>query len=452
MNPSLPFSRRLFLGGALAAGASQALAAEAPANTPAAQPKPKEFARKIKLGLIGCGGRGPWLADLFQKHGGYVVHAVDDYFDEKAQLAGEKLGVDKARRFSGLAGYKRLLESGVEAVAVVNVPRFHAEHAHAAVEAGCHVFAAKPVAVDVPRALLVQAAGKLATQKKLCYLVDYQMPTDPVNIEVVKRMHEGGLGRLMHIDSLAISPPWAERPVAGPEDWLRNHAWLTSIALSGDVITENSIHAINAVLWAAGGRPASAIGRSPHRPGEPARRIPRGVHGDLRVCRRPAVDPSLPIAAEPTRMGPGVRRLRHHGHGHGQLPRQVVAPRRAQALRRPQRGEPLRPGGDPQHRRVLRQHRPGPLRQSQRRAGGGRCADGHAGPRGGHPAELRDHGRDHQREQGAAVRLKRLENLKKKKENHETPKDGKPERGSREHRAEQDLFPVFSGFRPFGLS
>ena len=243
-------------------GDASALAADSTSNAPAAQPTPKAFSRKIKLGLIGCGGRGPWLADLFQKHGGYVIHAVDDYFDDKAQAAGEKLGVEKSRRFSGLAGYKRLLASGVEAVAVVNVPRFHAEHAHAAVEAGCHVFAAKPVAVDVPRALLVQAAGKLATQKKLCYLVDYQMPTDPVNIEVVKRMHEGGLGRLMHIDSLAISPGWAERPVASPEDWLRNHAWLTTVALSGDVITENSIHAINAVLWAAGSRPVSAVGRS----------------------------------------------------------------------------------------------------------------------------------------------------------------------------------------------
>ena len=95
------------------------------------------------------------------------------------------------------------------------------------------MFAAKPVAVDVPRALVVQAAGKLATQKKLCYLVDYQMPTDPVNIEVVKRMQAGGIGRLMHIDSLAVSPGWAERPVAGGEDWLRNHAWLTTAALSG---------------------------------------------------------------------------------------------------------------------------------------------------------------------------------------------------------------------------
>lgn len=259
MNSPLPWSRRQFLSGALTAGAS---ATVLPAEALAEPAKAKEFPRRIKLGLIGCGGRGPWLADLFKSHGGYDFHAVADYFAEVADKAGDKYGVPKARRFSGLAGYKRLLDSGVEAVVVVNVPRFHAEHGHAAIEAGCHVYAAKPVAIDVPRALKVQAAGKQATQKKLCYLVDYQMPTDPINIEVVKRVHAGGLGRLMHIDSLGFSPPWAEPPVHNREDRLRSGCWASTIALSGDVITENTIHSINAVLWLVGQRPTRAIGRT----------------------------------------------------------------------------------------------------------------------------------------------------------------------------------------------
>ena len=183
-----------------------------------------------------------------------------DYFPDRAEKAGDKFGVDKARRFSGLGAYQRLLASGVEAVTVVNVPHFHPDHGRAAIEAGCHVYAAKPVAVDVPGALKVQASGKLATQKKLCYLVDYQMGTDPINIEVVKRIHGGGLGRLGHIDSLGFSPPWSEPPIKTAEDRLR--WWHATTALSGDVITENTIHSINAVLWVAGQRPASAIGRT----------------------------------------------------------------------------------------------------------------------------------------------------------------------------------------------
>ena len=254
-------SRRTFLGGALAAGVSTALletAATAVEETPVAPPK--QVTRKIKLGLIGCGGRGPWLAQLFKRHGGYELHAVADYFDQSAQQVGDRFGVEKTRRFSGLEAHKRIVQSGVEAVVVVNVPRFHAQHAMAAIQAGCHVYAAKPVAIDVPRALTALAAGKLATQKKLCYLVDYQMPTDPVNIEVVRRVHEGGLGRLMHIESLGISPAWSEPPVRGPEDRLRSGCWLSTIALSGDVITENNIHIINAVLWLVGRRPVRASG------------------------------------------------------------------------------------------------------------------------------------------------------------------------------------------------
>jgi predicted dehydrogenase len=78
----------------------------------------------------------------------------------------------------------------------------------------------------------------------------------------VKRVHEGGLGRLGHIDSIGFSPPWGEPVVHSMEDRLRQGRWLSTIALSGDVITENTIHSINAVLWLVGRRPARAIGRT----------------------------------------------------------------------------------------------------------------------------------------------------------------------------------------------
>ena len=105
----MPLTRRLFLGSTLAASVLSAL----PTRAEEAKPVP---ARKIKVGLIGCGGRGMWLTNLFNKHGGYEFHAVADYFPDVADKAGEALKVDKARRFSGLDGYKKLLDSGVEAV------------------------------------------------------------------------------------------------------------------------------------------------------------------------------------------------------------------------------------------------------------------------------------------------------------------------------------------------
>ncbi len=70
----------------------------------------------LNLGLIGCGGRGRWIADLFRKHGGYKLVAVADYFQDRADQAGTEFGVPTERRFTGLSGYKRLLEQKLDAV------------------------------------------------------------------------------------------------------------------------------------------------------------------------------------------------------------------------------------------------------------------------------------------------------------------------------------------------
>ena len=95
---------------------------------------------KINLGLIGCGGRGQWIANLFRNHGGYNLVAVADYFPDPANQAGEKFDVPADRRFTGLNGYKRLLEQPLDAVVIETPPYFHPQQAAAAVEAGKHVF------------------------------------------------------------------------------------------------------------------------------------------------------------------------------------------------------------------------------------------------------------------------------------------------------------------------
>src|SRR5512140_365693 len=122
---------------------------------------------KINVGLIGCGGRGKWIADLFQKHGGYNFVAVADYFQDRADEAGQKFNVPAANRYTGLSGYKRLLEQKLDAVVIESPPYFHPEQAAAAVDAGKHVYLAKPVAVDVPGCRTIEASGKKATANKL---------------------------------------------------------------------------------------------------------------------------------------------------------------------------------------------------------------------------------------------------------------------------------------------
>lgn len=254
-----PVNRRRFIAKTAAAAA----AAAALGPWPSSAAEPAEFKRKIKLGVVGCGGRGSWIANHFKAHGGYEMSAVADYFPQAANACGDALGVAPDRRYSTLSGYKRLLESGVEAVALETPPYFFQFHAPAAVEAGLHVYMAKPVAADVPGALAIAAAAKSATAKELCFFVDYQMPTDPGNQEVVKRIRAPGFGRIVQVQTFGIGSGFSDPPkTANLESRLQHLIWVNDIAMGCDYLGNYDIHAIDAALWAIDQRPVAAMGSS----------------------------------------------------------------------------------------------------------------------------------------------------------------------------------------------
>lgn len=272
-------SRRQFLEGTMISAVAMAAAGKVAGAAEAAKPEEKkqvEYSRKIKVGLIGGGHRGNLIGGFMRKHGGYEIHAVADYFPEVAEKLGDSFGVDKARRFTGLSGYKKAIESGIEALVIMDVPSFYPEQAKAAVDAGCHVYMAKPFAVDVPGCLLQQTTARQATEKKLCVMVDYQIPKDKANIEVATRIHDGGLEGFSYIYSGGRSGAWSDPP-KGPtiENLLRGGVWLSSINLGGDSIVSYDIHIIDGVTWVMGKRPVSACGFS-----RVARRQPNGDRTD----------------------------------------------------------------------------------------------------------------------------------------------------------------------------
>jgi myo-inositol 2-dehydrogenase/D-chiro-inositol 1-dehydrogenase len=219
----------------------------------------------IKLGLIGCGGRGSWIAGLVKKHGGYEIVAGADYFPDRLAEFGPKFGLPGSRLYSGLSGYKRLLESGVDAVAIESPPYFHPEQAAAAVDAGVHVYLAKPAAVDAPGCRSIVASGRKATEKKLAFIVDFQTRTNAFFREALDRVHRGELGEIVfaeavyhadcpfeeHYDLLRAKPNDAEAKL---------RAWGLDRALSGDMITEQDIHALDVASWVMGVPPVSAVG------------------------------------------------------------------------------------------------------------------------------------------------------------------------------------------------
>jgi len=241
--PSAPaLSRRHFLaqaglGLAAAATLSRAVAQGSTANT------------RLRLGLVGCGSRGQWILNLFAEHGGYEVVAVADYFPAAVASAATKFKLSPAQTFTGLkCAEKMIAKGGLDAVAIISPPYFHPAQARAAVDAGLHVYLAKPVAVDVPGCHSIADTGALARKKGLTFLVDFQTRTNPIYIEAVKRLHSGALGdvcfgeALYHAERLKI-----KTPPGTAEARLQN--WVFDQALSGDIIVEQNIHAIDVMSW-----------------------------------------------------------------------------------------------------------------------------------------------------------------------------------------------------------
>jgi myo-inositol 2-dehydrogenase/D-chiro-inositol 1-dehydrogenase len=220
---------------------------------------------KINLGVIGCGGRGAWIADLFAKNGNYNIVALADYFQDRVDAAAAKVSVPETKRFTGLSAYQRLLEQNVDAVAIISPPYFHPEQAAAAVDAGKHVYLAKPVAVDVPGCNSIAASGRKATEKKLAFRVDFQTRAMPAYQEVLSRIHQGGIGKLITVyaeyqTNLMFEDRDSQLRQDPHNPEVRLRAWGIDRVLSGDVITEQNIHALDVATWVVDAEPIKAFG------------------------------------------------------------------------------------------------------------------------------------------------------------------------------------------------
>jgi len=215
---------------------------------------------KIALGVIGCGGRGNWVTNLFAKHGGYQIAACGDYFPDRVKGFGEKHGVPAGQRYTGLKNHEKLLAGAkVDAVAIESPPYFHPMQAAAAVEAGKHVYCAKPIAVDVPGCLTIGEAGKKATAKKLVFLVDFQTRANAIYQEAVKRVHNGDIGRLVNgVAQYFCGLSFGTTLPGDAEGRLRK--WQMDQVLSGDILVEQNIHALDVACWIVDADPVSAAG------------------------------------------------------------------------------------------------------------------------------------------------------------------------------------------------
>jgi myo-inositol 2-dehydrogenase / D-chiro-inositol 1-dehydrogenase len=216
----------------------------------------------VEVGLIGCGGRGNWIAPFFPEYTGARIVALADVVRKNLDSTAEKLKVESSRAYYGPNAYKELANSKVDAVVIETPTYFHAEEAEAAVNAGKHVYMAKPMAVDVPGCRSILASGKAAQAKKLTYWIDFQTRVREVYQETAKRIHRGDIGKPAMAQVLYYAGrPWKDKGTpdmpAGERELLN---WFGDRNLSGDIIVEQNIHVIDVANWFLQGHPVRAYG------------------------------------------------------------------------------------------------------------------------------------------------------------------------------------------------
>jgi len=227
----------------------------------------------IKVGLIGCGGRGTGAAaQALRTKGNVKLVAMGDAFPDR--LAGslqelkkeeelkDRIDVPEDRCFVGFDAYKNVLGAGVDLVILATPPGFRPIHVKAAVEAGKHVFMEKPVATDAPGVRSVLASAAAAKQKGLALAVGLQRHHQQSYIETIKRLKDGAIG-----DIIATRVYWNEAGVwvhprkPGQTDMeyqMRN--WYYFNWLCGDHIVEQHIHNLDVSNWLKGAYPVRASG------------------------------------------------------------------------------------------------------------------------------------------------------------------------------------------------
>nr|MBA3484285.1 Gfo/Idh/MocA family oxidoreductase [Pirellulales bacterium] len=273
-------SRRHFLKGASAIVAGGAVLG---VNQRIARSAYVSGSDEIKIGLIGCGGRGQGAAaQALETKGKVTLWSVCDAFadnmagclekvqNEVAKHSGNKdslyyeskVDVPSERQFVGFDGFQQVIDSGVDLVILATTPHFRPQHFEACVKAGKHVFCEKPVAVDGPGIRRFLAANEIAKEKNLMVAVGLQRHHDPRYVEAVQRIQDGAIGDVIatrvywNSGGLWVRPRQPQQTEM--EYQMRN--WYYFNWLCGDHIVEQHIHNLDVINWLKNGPPKTANG------------------------------------------------------------------------------------------------------------------------------------------------------------------------------------------------
>lgn len=256
-------TRRDFLKSSSTLALAGVLAAPAILTSRSSAASPGET---LKVGLVGCGGRGTGAAAQALKADGNVqLHAVGDVFQSAvegsikavtAEVGAEKVKVLPENRFVGLDAYRKVIDSGVDVVLLATPPGFRPPHLKAAVEAGKHVFCEKPMATDAPGVRSVLESVRLARERSLSVVAGFCWRYDSPVRELFQRVHDGQIGEVRAIYGTYLTGPVRPMPPASSRregtsdlEWMIRN-WYNFNWLGGDGFVEQAVHTCDWLAWA----------------------------------------------------------------------------------------------------------------------------------------------------------------------------------------------------------
>jgi myo-inositol 2-dehydrogenase/D-chiro-inositol 1-dehydrogenase len=224
----------------------------------------------LRVGLVGCGGRGSGAASQALSTGENVIlTAMGDVFEDRLKSSlknlagseqfGQRVKVPDNARFVGLDAYQKVIDSGVDVVLLGTPPGFRPQHLRAAVEAGKHIFTEKPMATDAPGVRSVLKSAAIAKEKNLSLVAGFCWRYHLARRAFYEQVHAGAIGDIRAIYATYLTgpvkpmPPASSRPAGMSDVEWQLHNWYNFTWLSGDGLVEQACHSVDKIAWAMNG-------------------------------------------------------------------------------------------------------------------------------------------------------------------------------------------------------
>jgi len=237
---------------------------------------------KLKVGLVGCGGRGTQAAQQLL-HGNENVElvAMGDIFEDRLEKsidqirnsreypkARDKVNVHPEHHFVGFDAYKKVLASDIDVVMLATPPGYRPEHFVAAVEAKKHIFAEKPFGTDPVGVRKIMDATRRAAQLKLTVMSGAQRRNQQEYVETWKKVRDGAIGDIVAAYAYWVGSPvlqfesgvWPGQKGVRDPKWgdmtFQHRNWYSFVWICGDQVVEQHLHNIDVCNWFMGTHPA----------------------------------------------------------------------------------------------------------------------------------------------------------------------------------------------------